>query len=75
MSLPVTSERVHLALGEHPWTQFWVIPAQVGSELGGGGPLWVLESKGPRSSLGPFGVGAIPGSPDVLSGSGWLGHH
>lgn len=60
--LPVT-RGVHQELGEHPWSWFGVIPAQVGGELGGRGPFWVFKSKELQSS--PRGHEALLGGSRV----------
>lgn len=68
--LPVTWG-VHLEWGDHPWSWYWAIPAQVGSELGAEAPsglgvqrtteqLWGDGSTLGGSPLVTFGSPALP---------------
>lgn len=72
--LPVT-EGVHLEQGEHPWSWYWVITAQVGSELGAETPFWSWSPKNHKQPGWVVGSGgARSGSPFATFGSGWLCH-
>lgn len=49
--LPVTGG-VRLEWGDHPWSWYWAIPAQVGSELGAEAPSGLGSPKNHRAAMG-----------------------